>query len=203
MTKKFSKNFNPSQLDALSGSAAIDYYAIREEQFTGEPIKRQFLFPSDIPPFRQPGWALGESYFEDTMDIVRPLEDTMDIRRQLTPVIHFKPTTSIRSRFLELQKWEGIVLQILKDTFIARLIDLTHGGSDEEAEFSFEEVHIEDQSLIKPGAIFYWNIGYLEDRGQRIRASVTRFRRVPTWKSEEIEAAKRDAQYVRDLFDWK
>ena len=37
----------------------------------------------------------------------------------------------------------------------------------------------------------------------RTRASVIRFRRLPTWRSEELERAKRGAQRVSDLLDWK
>ena len=53
---------------------------------------------------------------------------------QIDRVVHIKPTKSIKSRFIELQKWEGIVLQVLKDSFIGRLINLTQDEPDSEAE---------------------------------------------------------------------
>ena len=130
-------------------------------------------------------------------------DERANILKQKDRVVNLKPFTSIRSRFIDLQKWEGIVLDVSKNSFIGRLIDLTHDDQDSEAEFSFEEVHHEDKPLLTPGAIFYWTIGYKEDRGQRIRASMIRFRRLPARQKEEIEAAKEDAQNTRDLLQWK
>jgi hypothetical protein len=113
-------------------------------------------------------------------------------------------STITTNRFVPLQKWEGIVLQVFEDSFFAQLVDLTSGGVDEEAEFPVEEVSDADRSLIAPGAVFYWNIGYIDDiSGQRTRASVIRFRRLPVWRSEELERAKRKAQHLGDLLDWK
>ena len=84
------------------------------------------------------------------------------IRRNETNVVSHekfkaKPNQNI---FISLQKWEGIVMDVMDDAFLARLIDLTQKGTDEEAEFSFDEISEEDKPLIRSGAIFYWNIGY-------------------------------------------
>jgi hypothetical protein len=53
---------------------------------------------------------------------------------------------------LQVHDWEGIVLEVKEDSFLARLIDLTEEGPDEEAEFPLEEVPGGDKHLIKPGA---------------------------------------------------
>jgi hypothetical protein len=75
---------------------------------------------------------------------------------------------------------------------------------DEEAEFPMEEVSDADRSFIMPGAVFYWNIGYIDNiSGQRTRASVIRFRRLPVWRPEELERAKLKARHLSDLLDWK
>jgi hypothetical protein len=106
--------------------------------------------------------------------------------------------------FRLLQKWEGLVLQVRDSAFVARLADQTHNGPDEEAEIPLAEVSQGDQDLVQPGAIFYWSIGYLDTHGgQRTRASVIRFRRLPAWTAEELEAAKRKAADTRDLLGWK
>ncbi|MGA1826417.1 MAG: hypothetical protein ACMUIP_17320 [bacterium] len=106
--------------------------------------------------------------------------------------------------FISLQKWEGIVLKRMKESFLARLIDLTNDGPDEEAELPIAEISAEDLSLIEPGAIFYWNIGYLDKwSGQRTRASVIRFRRLPKWTRKEIDAAKREAEQIQEFLNWK
>ena len=85
---------------------------------------------------------------------------------------------------------------------VARLIDLSEKESEGEAEFALDEIHSDDLPLVKPGAIFYWTIGYLDKGGQRIRASIIRFRRLPRWRTEELDAAKKDAEYTQKLFKW-
>lgn len=110
-----------------------------------------------------------------------------------------KITAPPRDNFVSLQKWEGVVIELLQDSFLARLYDLTQKGPDEEAEFPLEEVSEEDKSLIMPGAIFYWNIGYHDSHyGQRQRSSIIRFRRLPSWRKEEIEASKREADRIKN-----
>lgn len=113
--------------------------------------------------------------------------------------VYSQPST----RFEVLQKWEGIVLDVLPDSFTARLIDLTLEGSDEEAEFALEEIDEGDKDLLKPGAVFYWNIGYSDSPSGRARVSIIRFRRLPVWRSEELERAKRDAERLSGLLEWK
>ena len=109
-----------------------------------------------------------------------------------------------QDRFVSLHKWEGIVLAVQRDSFLARLIDLTQGSPEEEGEFSLNDVSGEDMPLLKPGAIFYWNIGYHDSRtGQRRKVSEIRFRRLPAWTAREIEAARREASRLRDVIGWE
>ena len=119
-----------------------------------------------------------------------------------TPML--RPITEpLEDNFVSLQKWEGTVIEVMKDSFIARLQDLTQEGPDEEAEFSIEEVSEDDKHLVEPGAIFYWNIGYHDSRsGQRRRSSIIRFRRLPAWTKEDIETAKREAKFTRKSIGW-
>ena len=195
--KRKSRNFNPFQLAALSGSTAIDYMLSEEGSSTLESIPKQYQVSSEYQLSDRPTES------PDPLSKMNDSDDQDNISRQKDQVVHLKPVTFIKSRFIELQKWEGIVLEISEDSFIGRLMNLSQNDHDSEAEFSFEEVHDEDKSFIMPGAIFYWTIGYKEDRGQRIRASMIRFRRLPAWQREEIEAAKRSAQNIKDLLQWK
>ena len=106
--------------------------------------------------------------------------------------------------FISLQKWEGIVMEVMDDAFLARLIDLTNKGVDEEAEFPIDEISEEDKPLVRPGAIFYWNIGYHTSySGQRTRSSIIRFRRLPAWTQREIDAAKREAERIGKALGWQ
>jgi len=92
-----------------------------------------------------------------------------------------------------LQKWEGQVVRLTSDGFIAKLVDLTAAATEEEAEFSLDDVSAADRALVRPGAVFYWSIGYrVAVTGQRSRESVLRFRRLPLWsRADRAEAALR------------
>jgi hypothetical protein len=93
--------------------------------------------------------------------------------------------------FFSKQKYEGIVLEVKNDSFIARLRNLTEENDDEEAEFSTADLSDDDVGLLEAGAFFYWNIGYLVlTGGQRIGCHWLNFRRLPVWSSREIQAAE-------------
>lgn len=124
--------------------------------------------------------------------------------RYVQPVAFPKDVYSPQPRFVTLQKWECCVLEVEKDSFTARLVDQTDQGQDEEAEFSLEEVPLGDLPLVKPGAVFYWNIGYVDSlSGQRTRASIIRFRRLPVWRTDELATARKEAIRWREKIGWK
>ena len=64
--------------------------------------------------------------------------------------------------FHALQEWEGHVLEIGGDEFVAALIDLTAGSSHEEEEaiIPLTEISDGDAATLRVGAIFRWVIGY-------------------------------------------
>lgn len=106
--------------------------------------------------------------------------------------------------FLLMQKWEGVVTRIADDSFFATLTDLTAAGEDEEAEIPIDEISPADMSLLHEGAVFYWCIGYRDTlMGQRIRASEIRFRRLPTWSKRELDTARKEAEELVELLNWK
>jgi len=145
-----------------------------------------------------------ESYIDSSYDKLG--KETINFNEQINIPIPFYPMIKKdrQDSFISLQKWEGIVLKRIKESFLARLIDLTNDGPDEEAELPIAEISKEDLDLIEPGAIFYWNIGYLDKwSGQRTRASVIRFRRLPKWTRKEIEAATREAEQIQEFLNWK
>lgn len=86
-----------------------------------------------------------------------------------------------RPNFWVLQAWEGTVEEVAIDSFRARLRDLTElSRPDEIVEIFSEEVDAADRDLLRPGGVFYWNIGYKEGSGiPRERTSRVTFRRVP------------------------
>jgi len=106
-----------------------------------------------------------------------------------------------QKKIIVLQKWEGIVQELLSNSFIARLTDKDN-DTEEEAEILLDEIDPNDTELLEPGAIFYWSIGY-DDEASRKRFSMIKFRRLPTWNKEELEFIKRNSTNVRNAIGWE
>lgn len=122
-------------------------------------------------------------------------------------LIDFRPVTSgkrwepLREIFRVLQKWEGFVVEVQSETFLARLVPIKGEGPDQEAEIYIREVQEADIELIKPGAVFYWTIGYHDKPSGRVRSSIIKFRRQPIWTNRDLEAATARADYLMRLFN--
>lgn len=107
-----------------------------------------------------------------------------------------------REQFQVRQKWEGHVLEVLKGSFKARLYGIrsTFGQLGQQiTEFEFEEIDEADRELIKPGAIFYWTIGYLHPGTQLI--SRIRFLRQPPLSNEEWDSIEQEVARLSTLID--
>lgn len=91
-----------------------------------------------------------------------------------------------------LQHWEGYVLEVGEDVFLARLVDAAGQCNDEEAEIYISEVVPEQRGLIELGAVFDWSISPL---GTKIR-----FRRQPAWTQRELDDAQIQATKLMGLF---
>ncbi|MBN1675504.1 MAG: hypothetical protein JXR37_30970 [Kiritimatiellae bacterium] len=119
----------------------------------------------------------------------------VDAPRYEPPRLAFDFEDLPHSRFISLQSWRGIVLDVGRSEFTARLSDTTNGGPDEEATLFIEDVPDGDRDLLRPGAMFYLNLGYSVLRnGQRIRGISVRFRRLPPWDADEFLDARERAQ---------
>ncbi len=120
------------------------------------------------------------------------------------PVVMPKPLPVERERFIALQSWEGKVLGVEKDCFTARLIDEMGSEPDQEVEVPIDEISYPDRPLVQPGATFYWDIGYSEDKSrQRTRASLIRFRRLPAWTKKELDKIKEQAEELGRSSGWE
>jgi hypothetical protein len=101
--------------------------------------------------------------------------------------------------FTPLQEWEGYVLEIGKDSFTARLIDITTNSKleEEEADFNILDLSDTDKQLLHPGAIFRWAIGYRRTTsGSKERVSSIIFRRLPAWTDREIKENRKKAKKI-------
>lgn len=170
--------------------------SFRRIQDTSFLFEEENIFPKLIKQSLQRiTWNLKSTY-QGTPSQSQDFEKN---RYQYQEITGSPPTPSPQASSISLQKWEGVVLELKSDSFIARVYDLTQEGIEEEAEFPYQEVSEEDKSLIKPGAIFYWNISYVtKPNRQRTRESLIYFRRVPLWTKREIEKSIHDAPELRN-----
>ncbi|VAW30993.1 hypothetical protein MNBD_CHLOROFLEXI01-5068 [hydrothermal vent metagenome] len=106
-----------------------------------------------------------------------------------------------RKRFSVIQKWEGTVIEVADDTLIAELKTIVGGEDDLIAEIIKEEVDTDDLALMKPGAVFYWSIGYLKQPSGTMRVSLIRFRRLPIWRKRQLQKAITEATKLKALLD--
>jgi len=75
-------------------------------------------------------------------------------------------------------------------TFIARLTDLTSGGTDEIVEFELDDISPDDMKLLSIGSIFYWSVGHYMENGQSVKRSDVRFQRLILLDEDDIEVTK-------------
>ncbi len=108
-------------------------------------------------------------------------------------------------QFIELQEWEGIVLDLHDETFSARLTDICNEENPPEVgDFIISDLRNDDMKLLRPGAVFRWIIGYDVSRcGSKQRASQIVFRRLPVWTKHEIDDADREARKLMEGIDWQ
>jgi hypothetical protein len=127
------------------------------------------------------------------------------------PTVKSKPVRMVlplrqfprRGTFVPIEQWEGVVLQVEDDAFVARLINKTHEHvPDEEGRFTFAQLSSpEDQGLVTPGSIFYFSVGYEESPSrQRHLSAFLRFRRLPAWTKTELDELQARADRLVALF---
>lgn len=108
----------------------------------------------------------------------------------VSPTLPVEKYTSATANctFLASKKWEGVVLSIGEETFMARLSGLASKTTvEEEAELPISDVTEDDRELLQEGAFFFFSVGYItRPYGTRERSSRIRFRRLPVWSPDEI-----------------
>ena len=102
-----------------------------------------------------------------------------------------------------LQEWEGYVVEVGEDEFVARLVDLTAGMSydTEEAIIPMEEISEHDAKKMSEGDIFRWVIGYERSAsGTKRRVSQIVFRDLPRLTAADFEEGRKWAERVSRSF---
>lgn len=141
----------------------------------------------------------------DSFDRVNSSADTIDSLVQArTSQLHLLPqkTISFQRNFKLLQQWEGMVERISDDTILAIIIDKKNvDNPNEEVEIFLSEIDKEDMLFVRPGASFYWSVGYEDGVGvPRQRVSRIRFKRMAGITSRDILRAEKNATKLKSLF---
>lgn len=137
--------------------------------------------------------AVNELYVDDSnLDVnscVIKNKEEDDLDGKLINFLYNNHQNSYRKKFTKrINKWQGVIIDVDQNNFTAKLFDLKEMGTYEIAEFSIlDDVSIEDRDLIKEGAVFYWFVGYVSDRGTMYKQSEVRFKRVASISVEEID----------------
>jgi hypothetical protein len=119
------------------------------------------------------------------------------------PVVVQSQAVTLLSMFPALQEWEGYVLAVHDDHFIADLVDLTAGHSHvgQQASIPLEELSEDDMSKLAAGRIFRWAIGYQRNRaGTKARVSQIIFRDLPSWRAADRRMAETQAESLAGSF---
>ena len=101
-----------------------------------------------------------------------------------------------------LQEWEGYVVEINDEEFVARLIDLTAGHSHEteEADIPLAELSEHDARRMEVGSIFRWVIGYERSpAGTKRRVSQIVFRDLPRMTESDF---RRGEVWAQEMAQW-
>jgi len=155
------------------------------------------------PPYLNKRKMIGNT--EDTTNVMENISTITDRTEQIYSPKGFSPLKILgqERKFQLLQIWEGIVGKVTEEEFIASLQDKTNPSNPEEGvEISLGEVSDEDRNLVRPGAVFYWSIGYEDSLGfPRQRVSRIRFRRLSGWTPQEIMMSEEKAKEFASLFE--
>ena len=151
-----------------------------------------------VPAFARPqGHGLTNAGTVD-FDPTASTDNVPEIGELLTLPVRAPTPGNRQSQFHALEKWEGRVTELGDTWFRAALFGLPDHTVEDSAVFDIEEVNEADVSMLRPGAVFYWSIGYLEQpSGQRYRSSLIRFRRLPAWTTQDRARAEQRAVELR------
>lgn len=131
-------------------------------------------------------------------DIAIPNQGTRALASTAIPADLMDETAPLS--FVTLQAWTCSVDEVDRRAGEFTAVLHSQNNPDEIAEFSIDEVSPDDQELIEPGAVFYWNVGYsIEVSGRKMTSSVIRFRRLRYWKRRKLEQALDKAQQYKKL----
>jgi len=108
----------------------------------------------------------------------------------------------LKGSFKMLQQWEGRVVGIGGSEFTAIITDKTNPDVEGQlVTVDTEDITPNEVSLIEPGAVFYWSIGFFDYPGRgRSRESRIRFRRLMGPSKAEIARSEKIGKKFAKFF---
>jgi len=108
----------------------------------------------------------------------------------------------LKGSFKMLQQWEGRVVETHGSEFTAIITDKTKPDvEDQFVTVDTEDITPNDVSLIEPGAVFYWSIGFFDYPGRgRSRESRIRFRRLMGPSKADIARSEKIGKKFAEFF---
>jgi len=125
---------------------------------------------------------------------------TSTVHRPTTPRglrLGAPPASNRLIGFVTEQRWQGYVTAVQDQTFQGVVYDTSpeYSNEIEEVEFDRKDVAELMRPLIRPGAVFFWDIGFqVEPSGQRMRQSIVSFPMIPVHTEEQIGQARARAK---------
>jgi hypothetical protein len=114
-----------------------------------------------------------------------------------------KPVIRAEERFWLLYKWHGQVLSVDSETFRAELSDPLKPDLTEIATFQQAELSASNIALLRPGATFYWFVGYRDfPNGQRRRESDIWMKRGGRMEERKYAEELTAVQNIWRSIDW-
>jgi hypothetical protein len=186
-------------------------FLLSSNETSSDKIRQtQILFEFGIPSFSQGDDR--ESGQPNTLSAT----DQGEIAPATAPQIESKPVlrsakvepevpqmTRDASRTLQIkQLWEGTVLELRGETFLAVLNDKSQPNSPaEQVEFESIELREDDWPLVVPGSVFYWMIGTERTPSGQVRnISNIEFSRLPLWTRSSLKAASEKGSRAAQWF---
>lgn len=107
-----------------------------------------------------------------------------------------------RPRFQLLEEWIGRVEEVRQTEFRAVLVTRAEPDDRDYADIEIEEVSPNERHLVRPGAIFYWVIGYRDEAyGQRLGVSLIHFRKLVSLSKHLEDRADEQADRWAEMLD--
>jgi hypothetical protein len=122
----------------------------------------------NLPRFAPPvPDVIGSTFGNESSQELTPLSSPYLRRRRS------KLAVNAQERFWLLHKWHGQILAVDSEAFEAQLFDPSDPTLIERATFQKRELNPDDLTFLRPGATFYWFVGYRDlPTRQRKRESV-------------------------------